>query len=242
MKYYIFGVLLALCIGPVSLTAAEGTGTPAAAEAQEETRVCPGCGATIPVTAGFCPQCRRYLPDAKIIPSAARPGEPKEPVPLPPRGRLAINGGAAFLFGSSSAVGVTAEVGVRAAPEVIIGGGTGYEDYANGRGIPVYFNIQREYIRRTVSPSVYGNLGFNFAQLKHSFFGHKDTSGAVFGFGGGLTFRRAGGGLGVHVNAGLRGMLSKEYVVYFYPSGVYSPAEERQRTDIFLRLGFGVSL
>lgn len=30
-----------------------------------QTRACPGCGETIPVTAVFCPKCGRYLPDAK---------------------------------------------------------------------------------------------------------------------------------------------------------------------------------
>ncbi len=33
--------------------------------AAEETRVCPGCGADIPASAVFCPECHRYLPDAK---------------------------------------------------------------------------------------------------------------------------------------------------------------------------------
>lgn len=32
----------------------------------EETRICPGCGAEIPASAVFCPNCHRYLPDAKV--------------------------------------------------------------------------------------------------------------------------------------------------------------------------------
>jgi predicted RNA-binding Zn-ribbon protein involved in translation (DUF1610 family) len=46
---------------PAAVSAADET----APNEQEETRICPGCGETIPASSVFCPNCHRYLPDAK---------------------------------------------------------------------------------------------------------------------------------------------------------------------------------
>jgi hypothetical protein len=49
----------------VANKASEKPTVPLEQPTEGQTRPCPGCNETIPVTAVFCPKCGRYLPDAK---------------------------------------------------------------------------------------------------------------------------------------------------------------------------------
>jgi hypothetical protein len=57
--------IILMLIGAVTAFPAAALADEGAAE-DEETRVCPGCGAVIPASSVFCPECDRYLPDAKV--------------------------------------------------------------------------------------------------------------------------------------------------------------------------------
>lgn len=56
-------IILAV-VGVVAAFAAPAVAEEGAAGG-EETRVCPGCAEVIPASSVFCPECKRYLPDAK---------------------------------------------------------------------------------------------------------------------------------------------------------------------------------
>lgn len=57
--------IVVVLAGAVAAFAAAALADDGAAEAGE-TRVCPGCAEVIPASSVFCPECGRYLPDAKV--------------------------------------------------------------------------------------------------------------------------------------------------------------------------------
>lgn len=58
--------MLAVALAALAAWSAVGAVAATAEVETEGTRVCPGCGTEIPATAVFCPNCHRYLPDAKL--------------------------------------------------------------------------------------------------------------------------------------------------------------------------------
>lgn len=65
----LFTAVVLLAAATAFAAGAESKSSPPNAASEQptegQTRACPGCGETIPVTAVFCPKCGRYLPDAK---------------------------------------------------------------------------------------------------------------------------------------------------------------------------------
>ena len=239
----------------------------------EETRVCPGCGEEIPVTEMFCPNCRRYLPDAKpktrecpecgaAVPVAltfcpqcgnyvaetvdreveAETVEMTTPAAKKADGRKF---GGRFKAGAMVASGMTNPggwlvLGARMGNEVFVGGGFGYQNYPNGTSVPLFFTARAFMASGPLVPLIYGDVGYNIARLKSSFFGYDDASGILVGFGAGLDilFYKA---VGWTLEAGARWETSTEYYRYIYSGGGMSPVSEKTRNDFYLQAASGLA-
>ncbi len=234
----LFAVALAALAAWSAVTAVAAT-----AEVEtEETRICPGCGAEIAVTAVFCPNCHRYLPDA--IPGAKAKPEANEvgvlPGDEPARRRFAgrVKGGVLAGSGMTNA-GVWALAGLRATDLIVIGLGFGYQNYPNGNSFPICAAFRANLTRGKIAPIVYAEVGYNKAKFEQSFTGGEDPSGPVIAVGGGLdVLGRAGVGLAFEVGA--RFESSKEFWRYYYPGGYLGPVMSKEKAFSYVQLGLGV--
>jgi hypothetical protein len=208
----------------------------------EETRICPGCGEEIPVTAVFCPNCHWYLPDAKVGTKAVRPATDVAVLPSdePARRRFAgrVKGG--VLAGSDMTnAGVWILTGLRATDLVVIGLGFGYQNYPNGNSFPICAVFRANLTRGKIAPIVYAEVGYNKATFDRSFTGGEDPSGPVIGVGGGLDILGATG-VGLAFEAGARFESSKEFWKYYYPGGYWGPVMSKEKTFSFGQVAIGV--
>lgn len=234
----LFAVALAALVAGSAVAAAAAT-----AEVEtEETRICPGCGEEIPVTAVFCPNCHWYLPDAKIGTEAVQPAE--EVAALagdePARRRFAgrVKGGVLVGSGMTNA-GVWILAGLRATDLIVIGLGFGYQDYPNGNSFPICAVFRANLTRGKIAPTVYAEVGYNKAKFESSFTGGEDPSGPVIGVGGGLdVLGRAG--VGLAFEAGARFESSKEFWKYYYPGGYWGPVMSKEKTFSYFQVALGV--
>jgi hypothetical protein len=211
LRGFLCAIAIAALVGVPALAAADA--------ADEETRVCPGCGEEISVTEMFCPNCGRYFPDAKpptktcpncgaavpvaltfcpqcgsyIAGTADREVEAEAVETTAPAAKKAGGRkfGGRFKAGATVASEMTNAggwlvLGARVSNDVFVGGGFGYQDYPNGTSVPLFFTARAFMASGPLMPLVYGDVGYNIARLKQSFFGHDEASGILVGFGAGL--------------------------------------------------------
>ncbi len=234
--------LFAVALAAVAALSAVAGGQATGEGEEEETRICPGCGAEIPATAVFCPSCHRYLPDA--IPGAKAKTEATEVAVLPgdepARRRFAsrVKGGVLVGSGMTNA-GVWALVGLRATDLIVIGLGFGYQDYPNGNSFPICAAFRVNLTRGKIAPIVYAEVGYNKAKFEQSFTGGEDPSGPVIAVGGGLdVLGRAG--VGLAFEAGARFESSKEFWKYYYPGGYVGPVMSKEKAFSYFQVALGV--
>lgn len=213
----------------------------------EETRVCPGCGEVIPASSVFCPECKRYLPDAKIEGEKPRNERAKAKVIVaePARRRWAGNVLAGGMAGSESTTvfGLWTNLGIRVADLTVLGPGVGYQSYKNGGSVPIYFGLRRYLSRSMVPGLVYFRLGYNKAWLKDvgfPFTGDEDPSGMFFGGGVGADFLSSNGA-GFTLEFGGRAEITNMFYVFIYPGGRVSPVMKQQKTLALVRFAAGAS-
>jgi ribosomal protein L40E len=225
------------------LVVASAVAAVAADEGQaEETRICPGCGAEIPVTAVFCPNCHRYLPDAKVVteaePAAADAAASRTDEPARRLVTARLKGG--ILAGSGATIGGGwLFVGLRVAEKVALGGGFGYQDYPNGKSYPISLSVRANLTSGKIAPLIYGDIGYNKAQFKVVYPGGPDPSGVLLGFGGGIDILHKAG-VGLTLEAGVRFEDSVEYWGYYFPgTGIYKYFV-RDKTFSYFQFGAGI--
>lgn len=213
----------------------------------EETRVCPGCAEVILASSVFCPECKRYLPDAKIAVEKPRSAEreARARVAQPDRRRWACSvlGGGMAGSESTTAYGLWTNVGIRLADLTVLGPGVGYQGYENGGSVPIYFGL-RHYLSRSTRPGlVYLRVGYNKAWLKDvgfPFTGDEDPSGMFFGGGLGVDFLNRNG-VGFTLELGGRAEVTNMFYVFIYPGGKISPVMKQQKTLGLVRFAAGAS-
>ncbi len=218
----------------------------------EETRICPDCGAEIPVTFAFCTSCHCYLPDGKLDPekefrkTAAVGGREGEPARRFFTARLVGN----YMGGEKSNVaGCFLTFGFRLSDLLVLGPGVGFQDYAkdydNVESVPMFVSLRGNFSRGTFSPLICGRVGYNKARYKkigYPFAGDEDPSGPFIGFGGGFDIL-GGTGLGFTVEAGVQFEYMKEYWVLYFPyTRQFSPVYERRKVDSYFKIAAGVVL
>lgn len=234
----LFAVALAALVAgsAVAAVAAPGEGR------AEETRICPGCGAEIPVTAVFCPSCHRYLPDAKVGTEAGRAAidaaVPRKDEPARRLISVRLKGG--ILAGSGmTKAGGWLFVGFRVADKVALGGGFGYQDYPNGTSYPISISVRASLMSGKIAPIVYGDIGYNKGQFKTVYPGGPDPSGVFLSLGGGIDILNRYG-IGLTLEAGGRFEDSIEYWGYYFPgTGTYKYFV-RDKTFTFFQLAAGL--
>lgn len=132
-------------------------------------------------------------------------------------------------------------LGRRPKRQVIVGGGVGYEVYPNASSIPLYFLVRYSFFDNPSTPYIYGNAGYGISHLNSNFGGENDSSGVLFGFGGGGSFLGPTG-LGLEIDAGLRIEASKYYWRYIYPNNIEGPVYQRDVTYKYFRLTIGLRI
>jgi hypothetical protein len=255
----------------ILIAASAVAAAPAADEGPaEETRICPGCGAEIPASAVFCPNCHRYLPDAKAgtikcpgcgadvlatnrlcpecgallrEPASAGEGGPSgNGATADERSSLRRIGGR-FKAGTMTAQGFTSvggwfTLGSRVSDEVFLGGGFGYQDYPNGTSVPLFLAGRAYMSSGHFVPLIYGDVGYNIANLKQSWSGAHDVSGFMVDCGLGLDvlFVKT---IGWTIEGGGKWEVSKEYYRYLLVGGGMTPVSSRSDNFIYLQAASG---
>ena len=234
----LFAVALAALVAGSVVAAAAATD-----EAQtEETRICPGCGAEIPASAVFCPNCRRYQPDAKVGTEAGRAATDAAVSRTDEPARRLVNvrvkGG--MLAGSDMTnAGVWALAGLRAADLIVVGLGFCYQDYPNGKSCPISVSVRASLTSGKIAPIVYGDVGYNKGQFKTVYPGGPDPSGVFVDLGGGIDILNKDG-IGFTLEAGVRFEDSVQYWGYYFPgTGIYKYFV-RDKTFSFFQLAAGI--
>jgi hypothetical protein len=205
-----------------------GTAQPGATE----TRVCPGCGATIAATSAFCPYCHRYLPDAKVA------GPKKEPtpeeirreqikrIPKPESGAVFYGGcGGLFTAAGGAAYGGQGYLGLRLGRSGVGALGLGYQKWSNANSIPVSVMFRRYYFRERTSPFLFFRGTYDYTKLIHYWTDENgkpldDGSGATILFGFGLALGRpVAAKFDFEIGLGLS--YFTQWIRYYYPDFNY---------------------
>ena len=236
---------------------------------EEETRVCPGCGEVIPASSVFCPECKRYLPDAKVKTATCpecgaeviwtmticpecgayiKENEPRTtsgaadeaaPVISKPEYKKRFSG--RFRAGAMTTEGYTVPGGA-----VVLGARIS-EEVAVGGGLGY-----QSYPNASSVPLFFAARAFFFpGVIEPSVFGEVgyniaklknswDASGFLVGVGLGLDILFYRG-FGWTLDAGGRMEASKEYYYYIYPNGQTSPVYNRAVQDIYFIAGSGLT-
>ena len=203
---------------------------------------CPDCGAEAVWTTTICPKCGAYLKEIKPrTTSGAVDGQTRALSKPEYKKRFSgrVRAGAMTTEGYTVPGGAVV-LGARISEEVAVGGGFGYQSYPNASSVPLFLMARAFFASGVIEPSVFGEFGYNIAQLKNSWPGATNASGLLVGVGLGLdiVFFR---GFGWTLDAGGRLETSKKYYRYVYSNGGMSPVYSESIQEIYFIAGSGVT-
>jgi hypothetical protein len=208
-------------------------------DAKSRTKTCPDCGADVLGTYKLCPECGALLRESVTTGTAG--------------GLEAVAGGeeasswrrigGRFKAGTMTGQGFTSvggwfTLGSRVTKEVFVGGGFGYQDYPNGKSVPLFLAGRAYMASGHFVPLVYGDVGYNIASLKQSWAGAYNVSGFMVDFGVGLDVLFVKN-VGWTIEGGAKWEVSKEYYRYLLVGGGMTPVSDRTENFIYLQAASG---